>query len=174
MATTACDAQQAGMGPLTQPKQASFSTGQGPSGAASTQLCPERLGRRSGDLAAKSALFLSQLHDCSTALTAWAGSLGWLLKKGIWASLRGLGPQSDPKEQHPFCGAVSSSDAHVPSCSGRREHGRSRAWLGALSTCSQGRQATPAAPRPVVLVQQLQQFQVAKELGYHGEFPLLL
>lgn len=131
------------------------------------QLCPECL-CRSGDLAAVSAL--SQLH-CSAALMAWAGSLCWLLRV---SGLRGLGPHSVLKEWHSFPGAVSCGDARAPSCSRCQEHRCSRAWLRAVSMCSQGRRATPAIPSPVVLVQQPQQFQGAKELGYRGEFSLLL
>lgn len=117
-------------------------------------------------------LSLPSSSPSSTALMAsWASSLAWLLRKDIWTSLRGLGAPSDPKEWHCFPGAVSCGGARVPSCSRCQERGHSRAWLGAVSVHSQGRQA---APRPVVLVQQPQQFQGAKELGYHGEFPLLL
>lgn len=56
--------------------------------AASMHLCPECLGRRSCGLAANSVLSPSQLHHPSTALMAWAGSLGWGFRRGTWASLR--------------------------------------------------------------------------------------
>lgn len=98
--------------------------GQGPGGAASSS-CALSVWAGGAVIWLLSALFPSQL--CCTALMAWAGSLGWLLRNGIWTSLRGLGSPSDPEEWHCFPGAVSSGGARAPCCS-RCQEQQSMAW----------------------------------------------